>query len=124
LVGVGEAKFSCGHTPSFGDVEEVFTLGDVDGDFTALSAMFFILLAFILEALLDTKSLHGGVEKLGTTFGVEAVATNPNSFGDLCGCGRSRRWWFLHVESEGLWLLLLKGGENWQWDALVGVRWC
>jgi hypothetical protein len=38
--------------------------------------------------------LHGGVEKLGETFGVEAVAADPNSFYHLCGCGRNRRWWF------------------------------
>jgi hypothetical protein len=30
-----------------------FTLGDIDGDFTALGAMFLILTAFILRALLD-----------------------------------------------------------------------
>jgi hypothetical protein len=42
--------------------------------------MFFILSSFILRALLDTKSLHGGIEKLGETFGVEAVAADTNSF--------------------------------------------
>jgi hypothetical protein len=56
-------------------------LGDVDGDFTTLDVVFFILSAFILGALSDTKSLHGGVEKLGETFGVEAVAAGPNTFG-------------------------------------------
>ena len=29
---------------------------------------------------MDTKSLHGGIEKLGETFGVEVVAVDPNSF--------------------------------------------
>jgi hypothetical protein len=93
LVGVGEAKSGGSRTPGFGEVEEVFTLGDVDSDFTAFSAVFFILSAFILRALLDSKFLHGGVEKLGKTFGVEAVAINPNSFGHFCGCERCR-WWF------------------------------
>jgi hypothetical protein len=37
--------------------------------------------------------MHGGVEKLGKTFGVEAVAINPNSFGHFCGHERCR-WWF------------------------------
>ena len=80
MVGVSEAKSGCGHTPSLDDVREVFTLGDVDGDFTTFGDVFFILLAFVLGVLLDSKSLHGGVEKLGKTFGVEVVAINPNSF--------------------------------------------
>ena len=80
MVGVSEAKSGCGHTPGFGDVGEVFTLGDVDGDFTAFGVVFFILSAFILGVLLDSKSLHGGVEKLGETFGVEAVVADQNSF--------------------------------------------
>jgi hypothetical protein len=45
--------------------------------------MFFILLAFILGMLLDSKSLYGGIEKLGETFSVEAVAADPNSFSHL-----------------------------------------
>ena len=68
LVGVGEAKSGGSRTLGVGEVGEVFTLGDVDGDFTTLDAMFFIHSAFILRALLDSKSLHGGVEKLGETF--------------------------------------------------------
>ena len=80
LVGVGEAKSGGSHTPGVGDVGEVFTPGNVDDDFTAISVMFFILSAFVLEALLDSKSLYGGVEKLGETFGVEVVAAYPNSF--------------------------------------------
>jgi len=80
LVRVGEAKFSGSHTPGVGDIGEVFTLGDVDGDFTTINAVLFILSAFILRVLLDSKSLHGGVEKLGETFGVEAVVADQNSF--------------------------------------------
>ena len=83
------AKSGCSRTQGFDDVREVFTLGDVDGDFTAFCAMFFIFTAFLLGALLDSKFLHGGLEKLGKTFGVEAVATNPNSFGHFYGRGRS-----------------------------------
>jgi hypothetical protein len=93
LVGVSEAKSGGSRTLGFGEVREVFSLGDVDGDFTTFSVVFFILSAFILGELLDSKFLHGGVEKLGKTFGVEAVAINPNSFGHFCGrerCG----WWF------------------------------
>jgi hypothetical protein len=65
LVGVGEVKSGGSRTLGVNKLGEVFTLGDVDGDFTALGAMFFILSSFILRAFLDTKSLHGGVEKLG-----------------------------------------------------------
>ena len=42
------AKSGCSRTQGFDDVREVFTLHDVDGDFSALGAMFFILLAFVL----------------------------------------------------------------------------
>jgi hypothetical protein len=93
-VGVGEAKTSCNHASGFGYVGEVFTLGDVDGDFTAFGAMFFILTTFILWALLDTESLHGGIQKLGKSFGVAAVAADPNSFCHSRECGRDRWWWF------------------------------
>jgi hypothetical protein len=48
LVGVGEAKSSCSHTPGFGYVGEIFTLRDVDGDLTMLGVMLFILIAYIL----------------------------------------------------------------------------
>jgi hypothetical protein len=65
LVGVVEAEYGCSHTLGFNYVRKVFTLRDAKGDFIALGAMFFILTAFILRALLDTKSLHGGVQKLG-----------------------------------------------------------
>jgi hypothetical protein len=92
LVGVGEAKSGYSRTPGFGYVREVFTLHDVDGDFTVFGAMFFILTAFILRALLDTKSLHGGVQKLRKTFSVEVVATDPNSFCHSCGRGSQWRW--------------------------------
>ena len=43
LVGVDEAKPGCGHILGFSDVGELFTLPNVDGDLTSLSAMFLIL---------------------------------------------------------------------------------
>jgi hypothetical protein len=102
LIGVGEAKSDGGRTPGFDEVGEVFTLGDVDGNFTAFGAMFFILSAFVLRALLDTKFLHGGVEKLRKTFGVEAVATDPNSFCHFHGCGRDWWQWFAGEKLRGM----------------------
>jgi hypothetical protein len=80
LVGVGEVKSDGSCTLGIGEVGEVFTLGNVDGDFTTLGGVFFILLAFILRAFLASKSLLGGVEKLGETFDVEATAADPNSY--------------------------------------------
>ena len=57
LVGVGEAKPGCGHTPCFGDVRELFTLPNVDGNLTPLSAMLFILTALILRMIFDSELL-------------------------------------------------------------------
>jgi hypothetical protein len=61
LVGVSETKSGGGHAPSFSYVGEVFTLSHIDGDFTSLGAMLFIFIAFIHRAVLDSKSLHGGI---------------------------------------------------------------
>ena len=93
MIGVGKTKSGCSRAPGFSYVEEVFTLHEVDDDFTTFGAMFFILMAFILRVLLDSKCLHGVVQKLGKTFGVEAVAADPNSFYHSGGCGMNR-WWF------------------------------
>ena len=49
LVGVDEAKHGCGHILGFSDVEELFTLNNVDGDLTLVSAMFLILTTLILR---------------------------------------------------------------------------
>ena len=57
LVGVDEAKPSCGHTPGFSEVGELFTLPDVDGNLTPLSAMLLILTALILGAIIDSELL-------------------------------------------------------------------
>jgi hypothetical protein len=121
LVGVGELKTGCSHAPSFSYVGEVFTLCDVDGDFTALDAMFYILTAFILGMPLYSKSLHGGIQELGESFGVETVATDPNTFGHLWVWEESTvvvcEW-----KAEGVVaLLLLKVRKSWQWDSSVGV---
>ena len=52
LVGVDEAKPSCGHTPGFSEVEELFTLPDVDGNLTPLGARL-----LILETIFDSQLL-------------------------------------------------------------------
>ena len=57
LVGVDEVKPSCGHIPGFSDVRELFTLPNVDDNFTPLSAMLFILMALILGTIFDSKLL-------------------------------------------------------------------
>ena len=55
------AKSGCSRTQGFDDVREVFTLRDVDGDFASLCAVLFVLMAFILGAVLDSKSRNGGI---------------------------------------------------------------
>ena len=57
LVGVGEAKPSCGHTLGFSDVRELFTLPNVDGNLTPIGAMLLILTALILRTIFDSKLL-------------------------------------------------------------------
>ena len=57
LVGVDEAKPGCGHILGFDDVEELFTLPNVNGNLTPLGAMLFILTALILRTIFDFKLL-------------------------------------------------------------------
>ena len=57
LVGVDEAKPGCGHTPGFGDVGELFTLSNVDGNLTPIGAMLLILMAHILRTIFDFELL-------------------------------------------------------------------
>jgi len=57
LVGVDEAKPGCGHIPGFSDVGELFTLPNIDGNLTPLSAMLLILMALILGTIFDSKLL-------------------------------------------------------------------
>ena len=65
LVGVDEAKPVCGHTLGFSKVGELFTLPDVDGNLTPLSAMLLILTALILRTIFDSKLLQGGMQDFG-----------------------------------------------------------
>ena len=57
LVGVDEAKPSCGHILGLSDVGELLTLPNVDGNFTPLSAKFLILMTLILGVILDSEFL-------------------------------------------------------------------
>ena len=70
LVGVDKAKPDCGHILGFSDVGELFTLPNVDGDLTSLSALFLILTALILGAILDSKFLQGGIQNSRKTLSV------------------------------------------------------
>jgi len=55
-------KPDCGHTPSFSEVGEVFTLPNVDGNLTSLDAMLLILTALILRMIFDSELLLGGMQ--------------------------------------------------------------
>ena len=79
LVGVDEVKPDCDHILGFSDVGELFTLSNIDGNFTRLSAMLFILTALILGTIFDSELLQGGIQDLGETLNVQAVTTNPGS---------------------------------------------
>ena len=79
LVGVDKAKPGYGHTPSFSEVGELFTLPDVDGNLTPLGAMLLILTALILRTIFDSELLQGGMQDYGKTFNVQAVTTNLGS---------------------------------------------
>ena len=79
LVGVDEAKPGCGHIPGFSDVGELFTLPNIDGNFTTLSAMLFILTALILGTIFDSELLQGGILDFGKTLSVQVVTANPGS---------------------------------------------
>ena len=57
LVGVDEAKPLCGHISGFSDVGELLTLPNIDGNFTPLSAMLFILMDLILGTIFDSEFL-------------------------------------------------------------------
>ena len=80
MVGVDEAKPGCGHILGFSDVGKLLTLPNIDGNFTPLSAMLFILTALILETIFDFEILHGGIQDFGKTLSVQAVTTNPGSY--------------------------------------------
>ena len=80
LVGVGEAKPGCGHTLGFSEVGELFTLPDVDGNLTPLSAMLLILIALILRMIFDSELLQGGMQDSRKILNIQAVTTNPCSY--------------------------------------------
>ena len=61
LVGVNKAKPSYGHILGFSDAGELLTLPNVDGNFTPLSAMLFILTALIVGTIFDSELLQGGM---------------------------------------------------------------
>ena len=70
LVGVYEEKPGCGHILGFTDVGELLTLPNIDGNFTLLSAMLFILMALILRTIFDSELLQGGIQDFGKTLSV------------------------------------------------------
>ena len=79
LVGVDDAKPSCGHILGLSDVGELLTLPNIDGNFTPLSAMLFILTALILGTIFDSEFLQGGIQDFGKTLSVQAVTANTGS---------------------------------------------
>ena len=79
MVGVDEAKPGCGHILGFSDVGKLLTLSNIDGNFTPLSAMLFILAALILGMIFDPKFLNGGIQDFGKTLNVQAVTANLGS---------------------------------------------
>ena len=74
LVGVDEAKPGCGHISGLSDVRELLTLPNIDGNFTPLSAMLFILTALILETILAPSFYRVAYRILG----------NPLCLGNNC----------------------------------------
>ena len=79
MVGVDEAKPSCGHIPGFSEVEELFTLPNIEGNLTPLGAMLFILMALILGMIFDSELLQGGMQDSEKTLNVQAITTNLGS---------------------------------------------
>jgi hypothetical protein len=67
---VGVTKPGCDHILGFGDVRELFTLANVDGDLASLSAMLHVLTALILGMILNTELLQGGIQDFGKTLDV------------------------------------------------------
>ena len=65
LVGVDEAKPGCGHIIGFSDVKTLLTLPNIDGNFTPLSVMLFILTALILETIFDPSFCRVAYRILG-----------------------------------------------------------
>ena len=91
LVGVDKAKPGCGHIPGFGDISELFTLPNIDGDLTTLSAMLLIVMALILGAIFDSEFLQGGIQDFGKTLSVQAIAAN---------LGSCHPWWMVVTRKD------------------------
>jgi hypothetical protein len=67
LVGDAEVKPSCGHILGFSDVRKLLTFANVDCDLASLSIMFHVLTALILETILNSELLQGGIQDFGKT---------------------------------------------------------
>ena len=65
LVGIDEMKLGCGHILGLSDVGELLTLPNIDGNFTPLSAMLFILTALILRTILNLEFCRVAYRILG-----------------------------------------------------------
>ena len=61
MIDVDKAKLGCGHILGFSDIEKLFTLTNIDGDLTSLSAMLLIIMTLILRTIFDSKLLKGGI---------------------------------------------------------------
>ena len=80
LVGVNEVKLICGHIPGFRDVGELFTLPNIDSNFTPLNAILLILTALIPGTIFDSEFLQGGIQDFGKTLSVQVVTANLGSY--------------------------------------------
>ena len=80
LVGVDKAKPGYNHILGFSDIGELFTLPNVDGNLTPLSAMLFILTTLILRTIFDSELLQGGMQDSRKTLNIQAILTNPGSY--------------------------------------------
>ena len=58
LVGIDAVKPGCSHILGFSKVRELFTLPNIDGNLTPLSAMLFILTTLILRTIFDSIGWH------------------------------------------------------------------
>jgi hypothetical protein len=76
LVGVDQVGSYSGNTPRL-HLQELVTGTNMHSDFTVLRAFLYILLAYILRMIRNTKSDCGGIEHLGKTFFLGAVGGGP-----------------------------------------------
>jgi hypothetical protein len=88
LIGVIEAKPSCGHILGFSDVRKLSTLANVDGDLTSLSAKLHVLTTLILGTVINAEFLQGGIQDFRKTLGAQTVTANT---------GSCHPWWVVVV---------------------------